>query len=666
MYGASKINMNPISGKSKNKPYKKKNRGCLFSNIPPLDFSKFIGRETQVERLLKLISPEYRQHITVVDGIGGIGKTALALEAAHLCKNPSQKPKYLSHINIPQFEAIIFVSIKKSYLDFNSKIKQVYKESTLQHIFKVISSALKNSSNINRTLGQEQIETVYQCLNQQSTLLIIDNLEAVKGVEKENILRFLSDLPTKVQAVITTREKVVFYSPISLDCLPEEAAFKLIEQQAQEKKISLNDEELLEIHNHSGGVPLAILYAVGHKKVSQKKYSSLSHKDFNLFDDYPNISNGRTYLLFKEIKELLNDVPDYQLLISISFFPYSSSVEAISQVAGYKVNDIKISEGLEKLKMLSLITKQEKKYLMHSITRKYIAQELGQYHYLQHNDFEKDARVRWVQWHLDFVKRYGGQDWENWRTKYDQLEMAWDNLLAVLEWCAGKGHYEKVRDLWNNLNKFANLYGYWHDRVFWLSWLIEESMNRKDWKNTAYFMSEKGFSLIHMGDMDKAEFLLQEAFDLEETFGLFTDEDLENQTLICQHFALLYIQQEDYQDAFYWLKQEKDFVESMNLSSLKPQEIRRREIAIATLEAEILFKKEYYEDAEEKYKQIVKDSAQIGWHRRKNEAQERISLIQKQLSSNKLSQISQFTKNSNPNIIRKGFNGSDSSINLYG
>ena len=602
---------------------------------------KLIGRETELKKLLKHISPDYRQHITVVNGIGGIGKTSLVLEAASLCQNSREKPKYLSNLKIPKFDAIIFVSIKKSYFDFNNEIKQVYKESALQYIFKIISSTLKDTKNkINKSSGAEQIKTVYQWLNKQQTLLIIDNLEIMGGVEKDKILLFLSNLPTKVKAIITTREREIFYSPISLEFLSQEDGLNLIKQQAQKKEVILTKEESLKIYHLSGGIPLAIVYAVSQKKVDQKINYFLIKDLFNLSNSF---SDNKTYSLFKKSQELLKNESEHHLLISISFFPDCSSIEAISKIADFEINSVEINEGMEKLEKLSLIKKQDNKYLMHPVTREYVAKEISQYY-----DFEKDARSRWVQWYIYFARKYGGRDWENWRNKYDRIKAEWNNLLAVLEWCAGKGYYESIRDLWKNLNQFANLEGYWQDRIFWLSWLIEESKKRGDWKTASYSMSEKGLSLIQIGDISQAEYLLQEAFDLEKAFDLSTEKNVENQTLICQHFALLYIYQEKYQDALNWLKKEEFFAKSINLKKeIIQKEILRRMIAIDTLKAEILFKQENYEEAYKIYDKIVKISAQIGWHRRKNEAQGRKSIIEEIQNFNKQKKSDQYIKNYN-------------------
>ncbi len=42
-----------------------------YCNLPPRDYSLFIGRKKEIKQLLKYISPEYRQYIAIVEGIGG-------------------------------------------------------------------------------------------------------------------------------------------------------------------------------------------------------------------------------------------------------------------------------------------------------------------------------------------------------------------------------------------------------------------------------------------------------------------------------------------------------------------------------------------------------------------------------------------------------------------
>lgn len=615
-----------------------------YSNIFLSDFTDFIGRTQELQNLLKHISPKYRQHITIVDGIDGIGKTSLVLQAAYLCQTKNKKPELFAHINIPKFEEVIFVSLKKTYLNANIQIKRLYKNYGLQYIFKTIASTLKKSTEkIHQTLNKKQIEAVYQCLNQQDTLLIIDNLELVKGTEKDKILLFLSNLPEKVQAIITTREKVDFYSSISLDGLSQEARIKLIEREAKKKDVVLTESESIEICHLTDGIPLAIIYAIGLKK--QKKTIKLSN----------NPSEDKTYLLCKQLLEQVDRQLEYRILNSLSFFSDSSSIEALAAIANIPPNSTEIKDAIKKLEDLSLLECKEERYLIYPVSCEYLVKE-----FIQDTNFEEDARDRWFQWYLDLAKKYGGRDWANWKYQYKQLKIEWNNLLAVLEWYATNNDYERVRDLWKNINQFANLENYWHDRLFWLTWLIEESQKREDWHMAAYAMSEKSFTLIHMGDFSEAESLLDRALDFEKVFGSSSQKYLENQTLIYQHFALLYIALEDYQQAFDYLEKERSCINDIeskkkNYSDIKPKEIIRRRIAVDTVEAEIYFKQEKYPEAELAYKAIVKKAAQIGWHRRKEEAQARINLIQpKLLPDNSRSKKRNIIKN--PNHYLKSFN----------
>jgi len=589
----------------------KKYTSTLYHNLPNFKYHQLIGREAELKSIFEYISPKYRQHITIVDGIDGIGKTSLVLAAANMCLNSDNFAD--ADIEVPKFEAIIFTSVKNSHFGFNSNTKRVHQNSILQSIFRTIASTLHNPK-INEIFGQEQIETVYQSLREQTTLLIIDNLEAVQGEERDHILFFLSNLPSTVQTVMTTREKVGFYSPILLQPLLEEHSLKIIEAQARKKKITLTDGEAKTIYDCVGGVPLALVHAVG------QKASGLPIP--KIINSSAKIAENVTLRSFEYSLKSLRDTSAHKLLMSLSMFPDSPTLESLVEVAGFKIDSdsAEIEQGIEKLKQLALIHQQENKYSIQSVCGEYTSKELGQY-----PDFEKEARTRWVEWYLDFAQRYGKRDWENWYSKYNQLKVEWNNLLAVLEWCAGECYYEIVRDLWYSLNQFSNLYGYWQDRVFWLNWLIEESEKRGDWNTVLYSISEQGFTLIQMRKLDKAEKLLQKALNLD------IYEDLENAALLKQHFALLNIFQGNYDSALQWLDKEICLVRDIEQNSLNKRECLRRKIAIDTLKAEIYFRQGNYEKALETYKKIVTQSNKIQWQRRKSEAQKKITSIKKKL-----------------------------------
>jgi hypothetical protein len=65
----------------------------------------FFGRDKEMDRVLGALGPEERGWGVVIDGIGGIGKTALAVEAAYRCKEDGL------------FDAFIFVSAKQKRLE---------------------------------------------------------------------------------------------------------------------------------------------------------------------------------------------------------------------------------------------------------------------------------------------------------------------------------------------------------------------------------------------------------------------------------------------------------------------------------------------------------------------------------------------------------------------
>lgn len=230
-------------------------RRSIPHNLPSPTYTEFIGREVDMKTLLERLSPEHGAHMITVHGIGGVGKTALVLAAAYLCLEASCENRGVA----PRFDAIIFTSAKQQELVPDGILRRQQGQRNLREIFREIANALGDPTII-QSPPNDQFDRVRQILSKQRSLLIVDNMETIE--DRNQVIEFLYNLPICVKVVITTRERIALL-PISLRNLPLNDGLQLIQQQAGEKGISINDAESQLLYDRTGGIPLAIVYALG-------------------------------------------------------------------------------------------------------------------------------------------------------------------------------------------------------------------------------------------------------------------------------------------------------------------------------------------------------------------------------------------------------------------
>ncbi|MEM9483402.1 MAG: NB-ARC domain-containing protein [Cyanobacteria bacterium P01_F01_bin.116] len=576
----------------------------LWRQLPkiylPSQTNEFIGRKEEIEQLLRYISLDYRAPIITIDGIGGVGKTALALEVAYRCLEASIKNKENS--TIPKYDSIIFVSAKDNYLLPEGIISRPERDSNLQDIFRVISQTLDNGI-INQLTGELRVKEVYEALGQQSTLLIVDNMETID--DKNDVVSFLSDLPASTKAIITTRERVILYGSLRLDSLPEEDSLKLIHQQSVQKGVSLSDDESKRLYEFLGGVPVAIIYAIGQlsRGYTLEGITNFANK----------VPENIAHYCFKASLEKIKDTAAHKLLMGISVFRRAPTLDALVKASGLQTDMISVETGLAELQQLSLVSYKNKRCKILPITREFALSEL-----VANEAFENKVRKRWLGWYETFAETNGNRDWEEWQIQYDKIDDEWPNLIAVLDWCAAHDRYEDIKELWFMLNQFASLYGYWADRLYWLSWLYKESERRGKLGDVYYAKVDQAYTLIEMNQLERAQSLLLESWKLRQ-LGSDT-----NRIFLTQNIALLRIQQKKYKSAILWVETAEDLVKTAKFTDRTK---KRREIVNLSRKAEAYYHLGKKEEANKLFESVLKQSEDIGWQRQKNIARRQLAEV---------------------------------------
>jgi SEFIR domain/NB-ARC domain len=578
-----------------------------FHNLPHQSCNAFIGRESEVQKLLHQISKLYRPHISVVIGIGGVGKTALVLEVAYRCFDARNNPS--GDQDIPTFDAIIFTSSKLTSWSDTHLLNRPIKESTLLDIYRVIAETL-NESSITQVTEDKQKKTVYQVLEKRSTLLIVDNMETLEDPDRTRILEFLENVPSSTQVIITTRERIGF-NTIPVNSLEESESHRLIEAQAGFHNIEITSNQKNQIYRRFGGFPLAIIYAVG-QRAAGYTFADILKPTVPLPQDL-----GK--FLFESSVIPLRGTSAHKLLMAMTYFRDAPCRIALIKVAGLVDGTSSVRDGLAKLQQLSLI-KEEKDisesvcYKMLSVTNQYALNELEN---SINEDFKEAAERRWIDWYLNFTRQHGGEDWENWRARYDRLEKEWRNIEAVLYWCAAQGNWQKVIELWGNIDGYVDLSRYWQKRRHWWKRIhdVSDDINTK-----VKALSEKAWTLILMGDEHhpEAEDCLNQAWELRESVELVIQADIAN------HLAIIEKGRDNYKKAKDWLNIEADLLLSCQLTEKDKNRHKAHNLYYQAQINELLGKVDL---AEEQFNQVIQICESIGWSRFLNYAQNSLANI---------------------------------------
>jgi hypothetical protein len=186
----------------------------------------FVGRTHELETIAAALSPEARTWGALIDGPGGIGKTALAVEAAH------RAPETL-------FERKIFITAKVRQLTPEGE-KPLTDFTRRDYLAMLNELALAlGEEGIPKLPPEERPSALRLALTGKKVLIVFDNVETLPEDDRTRLFQFLGFLPHGNKAIVTSRRRTdVDARIIRLDRLSRDEALDLIAHLAERNRAS--------------------------------------------------------------------------------------------------------------------------------------------------------------------------------------------------------------------------------------------------------------------------------------------------------------------------------------------------------------------------------------------------------------------------------------------
>jgi LuxR family glucitol operon transcriptional activator len=486
----------------------------VYHNLPQPDYGTFIGREEELAQVHRILRPyPHSQHALVtIDGIGGIGKSTLALEVAH-----HYRREYDRLPPEERFDAIVWTCAKTSVLTADGIKPRQQITRTLDDVYTAIAVTLERED-IARARPEEQDELVVRALTRQRTLLIVDNLETV---DDERVNGLLRELPAPTKAIVTTRHRIDVAYPVRLAGMPREDGLALIAHECEKKGVTLREAEAERLYERTGGVPLAIVWSVAQMGYGYSVKTVLRRLG------QPTSDIAR--FCFEGTVQRIRGKPAHMLMMALSLFVPDASRQALGYVAD--LSELDRDEGLIELERLSLVNKYQDRFVFLPLTRSFALEELG-----KSERFRDIAPRRWVDYLKGLCQVSDSEYYWRYRSYAFQDEGA--NILEAVQWSYEHGTAEDIFLLALAAYEYLDATGDWNRIITLCRQVLRLARSVQNPVATARFAIIEGWILRQWGEYGRAESGFLDALDQYRQAGNQEGESIALQHLSAAHRKL--------------------------------------------------------------------------------------------------------------------------------
>ena len=473
----------------------------MDSSLPFQPF--FFGREKELASIAEAISPESRTWGVLIDGPGGIGKTALAVRAGYLAPETNFTRKIFLSAKVreltPAGEQKLEDFIPPSYLALLTELARELGETELAKIPE-----------------NERASAVRRALAGKRALLLIDNVETFSEAQRIRLYQFLSRLPNGCKAIVTSRRRTdVDARVIRLDRLEKKDALDLITELAKHnpRLKGATKRERQTLYEVTGGNPLLLHWTVGQLGRRRSRCRTVAEASEYL-RNAPRENDPLEYI-FGDLLDTFTE-SETAVLAALTHFTQPAEVKWIADLAD--LAEPQAQTALEDLADRALLVSD-------STAQAFVLPPLAA-RFLRDKRPEAVAQTgdRLADRAYALALENGFQEYE----LFPVLEAEWPTLAAALPRLL-EGETDRLQSLCHALDDFLDFSGRWDERVQLSRQAEEKALAAKDFDNAGwrayrvgwvYYLRNQAPEVLACADRAEAHWEESKAGAREKAFAI--------------------------------------------------------------------------------------------------------------------------------------------------
>lgn len=432
-------------------------------NLPRLQ--PFFGRAEELRKIAEALDPESRTWGALIDGVGGMGKTSLAVRAAYDAPPTA-------------FGRIVFISLKYRELDDDGlRDLSGFLISGLAELWNELARELDKEDIAKADIAQRP-RLLLDALRGTRTLLILDNLESLTRPERDTVFTFVKRLPEGCKAILTARGRIGSGAEeLILDMLDEQAALDTLAELATHNKELAKStiEERLDLYHQTGGKPLLLRWTAG----QVGRGHCLTLKDAVEYLRSCPLGNDPLEFIFGDLVDGFSPT-ETRALCALTYFSLPAKSAHIALIT--EDSEAETDKALRSLTNRSLIIPNK------DFTTYTLIPLVADYLRVKRPEVMKDTGNKLEQRAMALMLENGSENYE----KFSVLDEAWPTLAAAMPRFMAGGN-KALQEACDSLVNYLNFYGRWDERLALLQVAEKAAVEAGDFNKAGWRAYQAGW-----------------------------------------------------------------------------------------------------------------------------------------------------------------------------